>query len=109
MSSLSRFKQRLSGEQVVKEEPHLDEWLKLVTDIDAENTDQAAIVEEIKTLVDNEEPVAEENEIDIMVELELMSKEELDHFAGEHGVQLDRRKSKQNMITEFIQKLEENN
>lgn len=109
MSSLSRFKQRLNGEQVVKEEPHLDEWLKLVTEIDAEKTDQDSIVEEINIIIDNEEPVAEEDEIDIMVELESMSKEELDIFASEHGIQLDRRKSKQKMITEFIQKLEENN
>lgn len=109
MSSLSRFKQRLNGGHVAKEGPHLDEWLKLVTENDAEKTDQESTVEEIEILVDNEEAVAEEDKFDIMSELESMSKEKIDHFAEEHGIQLDRRKSKQKMITNFIQKLKEKN
>lgn len=107
MPSLSRFKQRLSGEQPVKKDEGLDEWLKLVTEIEAEKQEQINDVQEIEISIVNVEPVAEE--VDILIEPESMTKVELDEYAQEHGIHLDRRKSKQNMITEFIQKLKEKN
>jgi hypothetical protein len=36
-----------------------------------------------------------------------MTKAEIDMYAEEHGIILDRRQTKFNMITEFIQKLKE--
>lgn len=93
MTSLTRFKQRLRGEKPVKEEPKLDEWLKMVTEIEAE------------TQIVNEENDA----IDLEIDPKSMTKLEIDEYALENGIQLDRRQTKQNMITEFIQKLKEKN
>jgi hypothetical protein len=88
MTSLTRFKQKLRGETPEKTEPKLEEWLELVTEV--------------------EETVVEE--IDLEIEPESMTKTELDEYALEaHGIQLDRRQTKINMITEFIQKLKEKN
>jgi hypothetical protein len=45
-----------------------------------------------------------------LAEYEKMTKIELDEYAAqEHGIYLDRRKTKIAMITDFIQKLKENN
>jgi hypothetical protein len=95
MSSLDRFKQRLRGEIPVKqtkEQPQLGDWLQLVTET----------VQDV--------PETNIAEHDITVKAEEMTKAELDAYAAEnHGIQLDRRQTKLNMITEFIQKLKEKN
>lgn len=41
------------------------------------------------------------------IDIEKLSKKQLDEYALEYGIELDRRQSKENMITEFYQKLEE--
>lgn len=110
MPSLTRFKQRLRGEVV--EQPQLDDWLKSVTEISIVdvNFEDTPPIEEIEETVENEMHEAEEEVKDAeTVALESMTKEELDRYAEEHGIHLDRRKSKMKMITEFIQKLKEKN
>jgi len=103
MTSLTRFKQRLHGELprkngVQESTPELKTWVKLVTD-EPETEDMTETVIEY---TDNDE-----TDID---KFESMTKVELDLYAAEnHGIHLDRRKSKLNMITEFIQKLKEKN
>lgn len=107
MSSLTRFKQRLGGEpQVVNVEPDLGDWVKIVT----ETQEQQKDAHDTEIAIINEEPAAEAaTEIVLEFDPETMTKAELDDYAQEHGVQLDRRQSKKSMITEFIQKLKEKN
>jgi hypothetical protein len=106
MTSLTRFRQRLRGELpkksgVQESSQELEEWVKLVTN--AHEAENSAIAEEPTEMpIEN----TDETEID---NLETMTKMELDLYAEEHGIQLDRRQSKFNMITEFIQKLKEKN
>jgi hypothetical protein len=95
MTSLNRFKQRLRGEFPTKEQPQLSNWLELVTE-PLQDIPESGIIEE--------------PECDAVVKVEEMTKAELDAYAAEkHGIQLDRRQTKINMITEFIQKLKEKN
>jgi len=101
MTSLTRFKQRLHGELpkksgVQESTSELEAWMKLVT-----------TAQEIEATVSSEDTDKDETEIE---KFESMTKAELDLYAAEkHGIQLDRRQSKPNMITEFIQKLKEKN
>lgn len=93
MTSLNRFRQRLSGEKPQKKEnPQLDNWLNLVT----EKNETEVAVEEVET--------------EILSKVESMTKAEIDLYASEHhGITLDRRQSKIKLIEEFIQKLKEKN
>lgn len=105
MTSLSRFRQRLSGEPQVKitankSQSDLVEWVKLVTEIETQ--------EQINSPQEIELDIADE-EFALEVDLESMTKVELDNHALDNGIQLDRRQSKKNMINEFIQKLKEKN
>lgn len=100
MTSLTRFKKKLRGEIPEKTYPKMDEWLKLVTEIEM-RTDES--VQEIDMVVNEEENAP------IEIDLESMTKVELEDYAQEHDIELDRRKTKLNMITEFIQKLKEKN
>ena len=119
MTSLKKFKERLRGEHV-NEEP-----LKLSVDIQpelvtetiivepaTEETEQVSIVDAVESVIDD---VVEDTFEDVvedaaeMSKLESMTKTEIDGYAAEHGIQLDRRQTKFNMITEFIQKIEEKN
>lgn len=111
MTSLKKFKERLRGEHV-NEEP-----LKLSIDIQPELVTETIIVEpateetEQVSIVDAVEPVIEDVVEDTakISKLESMTKIEIDGYAAGHGIQLDRRQTKFNMITEFIQKIEEKN
>jgi hypothetical protein len=44
-----------------------------------------------------------------MTKIEGMTKRDLDEYAEQYEIYLDRRKTKENMINEFIQKLKEKN
>lgn len=127
MTSLKKFKERLRGEHV-NEEP-----LKLSIDIQPELVTETIIIEpateeaEQVSIVDAVEPVIEDAVVPVIVDsmepviedvvedtakiskLESMTKIEIDGYAAGHGIQLDRRQTKFNMITEFIQKIEEKN
>jgi hypothetical protein len=46
---------------------------------------------------------------EIILKIKKMTKIELDEYAEKYEIQLDRRKTKNNMIEEFIQKLKEKN
>jgi hypothetical protein len=87
MTSLTRFIQKLYSYLSKKDTP-----------IFFEASPEVAIVEEI---------FDDETESDISNKLQSMTKAEIDMYAEEHGIILDRRQTKFNMITEFIQKLKE--
>jgi hypothetical protein len=55
-----------------------------------------------------EEIFDDEIESDMSHKLQSMTKAEIDMYAEEHGIILDRRQTKFNMIAEFIQKIQEN-
>ena len=100
MTSLTRFRQRLSGELPDKnEQQNIKDWVKLITE-----PEDPAITTEIH--IPSEETIKDR---EIIIDIESMTKSELDNHAVENGIQLDRRQSKKNMITEFIQKLKEKN
>ena len=110
MTSLNKFKQRLRGETVKVERPQ-EIKPELVKKLIAEEAVvvEEAVTEEIEQVSDVaavEEAVEEPLEVS---KLESMTKIEIDGYAAGHGIQLDRRQSKFNMITEFIQKIEEKN
>ena len=110
MTSLNKFKQRLRGETVKVERPQ-EIKPELVKELIAEEAVvvEEAVTEEIEQVSDVaavEEAVEEPLEVS---KLESMTKIEIDGYAAGHGIQLDRRQSKFNMITEFIQKIEEKN
>lgn len=98
MTSLTRFKKKLRGEIPEKTDPKMDEWVKLVTEPQIDESD-----------IDVDMVVNEEENAPSEIDLESMTKVELEDYAQEHGIELDRRKTKLNMITEFIQKLKEKN
>jgi len=119
MTSLTKFKQRLRGEYGNEESPKLsiDIQPELVTETiivepATEETEQVSIVDAVEpVIVDAVEPVIEdvtEDAVEVS-KLESMTKTEIDGYAADHGIQLDRRQTKFNMITEFIQKIEEKN
>ena len=108
MTSLKKFKERLRGENGKEEQP-LEIKPELVKELIAEEAVEEAVIEEIEQVSDVaavEEAVEEPLEVS---KLESMTKIEIDGYAAGHGIQLDRRQSKFNMITEFIQKKEEKN
>ena len=108
MTSLNKFKQRLRGETVKVERPQ-EIKPELVKELIAEEAVEEAVIEEIEQVSDVaavEDAVEEPLEVS---KLESMTKIEIDGYAAGHGIQLDRRQSKFNMITEFIQKKEEKN
>jgi hypothetical protein len=109
MTSLTKFKQRLRGELVKEELPlytrsalEIDPVEHVIHGIEKVSMIDVAEVEIINFEDVIEEPVETSK-------LESMTKVEIDDYAAEHGIQLDRRQTKFNMITEFIQKIEEKN
>ena len=103
MTSLTRFKQKLRGELPKKDDAKpvtdLQTWVELVTEKEADEPSD-----------DETEVVTENDDAAEIEDWEAMTKAGLDLYAAEkHGIQLDRRQSKPNMITEFIQKLKEKN
>ena len=125
MTSLTKFKQRFRGEQSIREEIKSDiqplEVIAehIISDPIVIEDEQVSIVEELESTFDDTENNTEdlfedafEDVIEDKVEvskLKSMTKVEIDGYASEHGIQLDRRQTKFNMITEFIQKIEEKN
>jgi hypothetical protein len=108
MTSLNKFKQRLRGE-IVNEKPSLGDWLKLVTEpVSAEQT-AVEVEQDCSEDVAEVEIVDDAKDIFEISKFESMTKVQLDEYAAGHGIQLDRRQKKFNMITEFIQKIEEKN
>ena len=124
MTSLKKFKERLRGE-LVKEELPVAIQTEFVVETIAEvvipepatkETEQVSIVDAAdSTIEDTIEDVAEdtfedarENTAEIS-KLESMTRAEIDTHAEQYGIKLDRRQKKFNMITEFIQKIEEKN
>jgi hypothetical protein len=108
MTSLARFKQRLHGELPPKDakfpKKELEAWVELV--ISVSEVEENTITEDT-TQIAFEDINDAEAEIE---DLEAMTKAEINLYAVEqYGIQLDRRQSKQKMITEFIQKLKESN
>lgn len=97
MTSLKKFKQRLRGEPSKEERP-----LEIKPELVKEPIAEEVVAEDIEQVSDVAEPLE-------VSKLESMTKTEIDGYAAEHGIQLDRRQSKFNMITEFIQKIEEKN
>jgi len=107
MTSLNRFKQRLRGELAREELPQPSPELVIDTvEPVIVETEQLVIVDIPDSI---SEDVIEDEEPAEMSKLESMTKVEIDGYAAEHGIQLDRRQTKFNMITEFIQKIEEKN
>lgn len=106
MTSLKKFKQRLHGELVKSERP-IDAQQKLMQEPKAKETEEVSIVDVAEVEIEDIEDVTEDA-VEVS-KLESMTKTEIDGYAAEHGIQLDRRQSKFNMITEFIQKIEEKN
>jgi len=106
MTSLSRFKQKLRGEFPEKTEPNFDKWTESVAP--APESQVSNDHQEIEVFVVNEEETTTNSED--VVDIESMTKAELDAYANEHhDIQLDRRQSKIKMIAEFNQKLKEKN
>ena len=123
MTSLSRFRKRLNKElsdQTIPDEIEVtDESQDDLLEEPVENTDE--IVEEV---IEPSEPVEfvvdpailEEPKKEELVSIEQhlknidgMLKQELDDYALNYGIELDRRQTKPNMVNEFITKLKEKN
>ena len=131
MTSLTRFRKRLNKELSEQTIPDEIEVADVVAEVVAdepqddlleepvENTDD--IVEEV---IEPSEPVEfdvdpailEEPKKEELVSIEQhlknidgMLKQELDDYALNYGIELDRRQTKPNMVNEFITKLKEKN
>ena len=120
MTSLKKFKERLRGE-LVKEELPVAIQTEFVVETIAEvvipepatkETEQVSIVDAadstIEDVAEDTFEDARENTAEIS-KLESMTRAEIDTHAEQYGIKLDRRQKKFNMITEFIQKIEEKN
>lgn len=105
MTSLSRFKKKLRGEFPEKTETNFDELSGPAESIETQISDDHQEIEVFA--VNEEETIANSEDV---LDIESMTKAELDAYANEHhDIQLDRRQSKIKMIAEFNQKLKEKN
>lgn len=105
MSSLTRFRKKLSIEIAENATPEID---MDVVEILEETADAELDVEPIIVIdeAQSEEQVSIEEH---MINIDGMMKQELDDYALYYGIEIDRRQSRANMVTEFITKLKEKN
>lgn len=101
MSSLTRFRKKLNIEITENTTPEID---MDVVEILEETTDAEPIVA-IDEAQSEEQVSIEEH----MINIDGMMKQELDDYALDYGIEIDRRQSRANMVTEFITKLKEKN
>lgn len=105
MTSLTRFRKKPNIEITEDTTPEFD---MDVVEILEETADAELDVEPIVVIdeAQSEEQVSIEEH---MINIDGMMKRELDDYALDYGIELDLRKSRANMVNEFITKLKEKN